>query len=275
MGRDSAPLINTQHCEVTEFVSEFARYLLAAGIGISQFTAIARYAFFKAAAIDAKFGNRRLNQSAVAAMTGLTRLQVRHFARRNKMASLGRRDRIRRVIEGWTTDPAYLTTSYAPRRLSLGSDGTFAALVRKYGGDVPTKSVLREMIRIHAVTVTGQLVRLQSKMRRTVAQRRLYCLSRSLAELLKEAGERPEAVNPLRILGCETTYPATSRKGRILLQKRLVTSLNSLMGDLKAAGSAASLEAPPSPKQKSWQTRTRFVVITEELRATRGDKSRV
>jgi len=58
-----------------------------------------------------------------------------------------------RVLRGWTTDPLYRTAAGRPVELSIDGEGrTFVSLVRAYGGDVTTISVLRELERLKVVT---------------------------------------------------------------------------------------------------------------------------
>jgi hypothetical protein len=126
---------------VTQFLAEFAKHLLAAGLSYSQFAALAQIAFFRAASESATFRNRRINYSAVAAMTGLTRVQVRELARDGSVTSSARRDRIAKIIEGWTTDVSFLKADSSPKSLNIGSRaGGFGDLVRKYGGDIPPRA---------------------------------------------------------------------------------------------------------------------------------------
>ncbi len=247
-------------------MSEFARYLVASGITSSRFLSIMRVAFYQAAAFEARFGNKRLNRSAVAVMTGLTRAQVREFSKQKKLIPQTKSDRIENVIEGWATDPAFITAGYLPKRLSIGSkDATFNCLVRKYGGDVPPRSVLREMVRTRCVKVEGGYVSLAAKARKTLGQSRLQYLCQSLTKLLKDSDRRSESLYPLRVLNGEVSYPATSAKGRILMQRRSHKSLRGLLDEMQAAGIAASLESPAGPGQRGWVTRTRIVLISEEL----------
>src|SRR5688572_27036192 len=84
---------------VAELLSELARYLVAAGVPFPRFAGISRFAFFTAASQSAKFGNDRLNQSAIAAMTGLTRVQVREFAKQLTPELPHTKDRLEDVID--------------------------------------------------------------------------------------------------------------------------------------------------------------------------------
>lgn len=266
MGRKSALRTRIADSDVVEFMSEFARYLVESGITSARFASIMRVAFFRAASIEARFQNQRLNRSAVAAMTGLTRAQVREFAKETTLVPTLKRGRIDKIIDGWVSDPLFTTAEYAPRRLSIGRKGAaFNALVEKYGGDVPARSVLREMLRTECASVDGKYIVLTLKARRTRGQARLKYLSRCLAKLLHETDSKSKSLYPLRISNAELVYPATSAKGRILMQKRYDKSLSAFVAELQAAGIAASIESPPSSAQKGWKTRTRIVLVSEEL----------
>ncbi len=232
----------------------------------SQFTNISRLAFFRAASRNARFENRRINQSEVAAMTGLTRVQVRQFAKKNVPPSSAKPNPLTRVLEGWIKDPEFISADYLPRRLPLGGTGaSFVLLVRKYGGDVSPRSVLRELQRLNYVTVEKRFVILNPTARQTRAQARLQSIVTAVTNLLKEQERRSTQKYPLRTLNCEITYPATSAKGRILMQQRLAENLKAFVAELQAAGTAASLEAPPSRAQERFVTRTRVAVLSEEI----------
>lgn len=266
MSRASAPRIRPIDSNVVDFLSGFARTLLAAGITLPRFDSIARLAFFNAASTQAKFGNNRLNHSAVAAMTGLTRLQVRQFAKQAGPPPTAKRDRIDNLVDGWSSDGAFTTPGNLPRRLRLtGSGKTFGALVRKYGGDVPPRSMLRELERQGYVTLGKTYVSLKSGATQTRDEARLRRISRALADLLGSNESGGVSPSPLRTLTLEVSYPAASDRGRALLQRRAAEGLKVFLAGLQAAGVAASLESPPGKKQKGRVTRSRVVLVTEEM----------
>lgn len=249
---------------LVEFLTVFIDYLLAAGVTYGRFASIARLAYFLAASTRARFGNERLNQSAVAAITGLTRVQVRQFAKQTNPAPARVRDRLDSVIEGWTTDASFTSNNYEPRRLrATGRGATFHALVTKYGGDVPSRSMLREMQRHGYVSIKNGLVTLKPDATRAREQFRLRQASRALAELLKSPAENARPRAPLRILNMEVAYPPTSDKGRILLQKSIAENLEAFLSRVKTAGISAAIDSP-SKKKKGRLTRTRVLLMTED-----------
>jgi hypothetical protein len=247
-------------------MSEFARYLVAAGVTTSRFTRISRLAFFRAAAENAKFTNSRVNRSALAAMTGLTRVQVRELTQTGSLVGKGRSDQIERVIKGWNTDALFTTASSTPRPLvAAGKDSGFGRLVKKYGGDLPARSILREMTRNGLVSVKGKYVYLNRSDRQTKGESQLQHLSAMLAQLLRKPTEVAGGAVSLRSTVREVSYSSPSSKGRALMQRKSAKGLRAFLSELQAAGAAASVETPPTKNQKSVMTRTRIMVLTEEL----------
>ena len=135
------------------------KLFLRAGLGAGDFAFASKLAFVRAAADNAKLGPR-LNVSAIAASTGLTRKEVRSLIDvAAASAPVPRRDSARqrtaRVLQGWRTDPVFLDREGDPAPLPMqGREQSFAALVRRYAGDVTTMSIFRELHRAGAVSRT-------------------------------------------------------------------------------------------------------------------------
>ena len=223
---------------LVEFLTEFARYLLAAGISISQFQEAAQRAFLKAAARDARFANAKVNQSAVAAMTGLTRSQVRAILRTPVNAASQRANRVERLVRGWLTDPLFTSAAGNARVLQRNGRGaSFATLARKYGGDVPPRALQAELLRQGFVRLRGTRIALSNTARRTREPVALSQLAVALADLISQ-NERSMGKSALRLLGAKATYTTPVAAGRILLQKRVSQGLKAFVADVEAAGSA-------------------------------------
>jgi hypothetical protein len=135
------------------------RMYLGAGLGTSEFGTAAKLAFIRVASENTLYGTR-MNVSAIAAATGMTRREVRALAALvNESASVPTRkfthQRTTRVIHGWQTDPTFLDEDGRPAVLPVrGSGASFATLVTRYGGDVTPISVLNQLERAGAVTQT-------------------------------------------------------------------------------------------------------------------------
>jgi hypothetical protein len=135
------------------------------GFGVGEFEVAARLAFVQAAAEQGRTKGGRTNVSRIAAMTGLTRKEVRQLlqifeANSRLVPHSASRQRTARVLEAWRTDPLYLDDRGRPRPLTIaGEEPSFRSLVRSYAGDVTPTSVLRELERTGAVRAAadGQL----------------------------------------------------------------------------------------------------------------------
>jgi hypothetical protein len=141
---------------MTQALVPLVSLYLKSGLGAGEFMTAAKLAFIRVAAENARIG-RRINFSAISAMTGLTRKEVRTLVGlSNEGTAVPNRDisrqRTARVIHGWKTDPAFLDNNGHPAVLPLhGQSSSFAMLVRRYGGDVTPVSVLKELERGGAV----------------------------------------------------------------------------------------------------------------------------
>jgi Family of unknown function (DUF6502) len=147
-----------------ELLTELAFVLLPRGMTPKRFNEMVRAAFVQVAADISRLRNGKVNQSRVAAQTGLSRADVKKLLRHQVLSWAHRSQTpVERVIEGWRTDPEFATRPGKPRRLSVsGSRYSFAQLVRKYGGDVPARAVLEELRRIGAVVDANGAILLQA-----------------------------------------------------------------------------------------------------------------
>ena len=140
-----------------------ARILMKAGVGYREFSEISKSAFVDVATSDYGLRGRPTNISRVAVMTGLTRKEVKRL--RDKIAAGTQIDMQRvvppaEIIEKWHSDSAFLDSSGRPKTLSFdGPTPSFAALVKKYGGDIPPGAMRTELKRVGAISEdeSGQL----------------------------------------------------------------------------------------------------------------------
>jgi Family of unknown function (DUF6502) len=146
-----------------ELMRELAFVLLTQGLTPKSFGDLARAAFVEAAATHSRLLNGRVNQSRVAAQTGLSRADVKRLlARRSDECNLPLRlTPVERVIGGWRNDRRFQDAKGAPKPLPIsGCAESFTLLAKKYAGDVPYRAVLGELERINAVRVKGDRVNL-------------------------------------------------------------------------------------------------------------------
>jgi hypothetical protein len=130
-----------------------AAMLLRFGIGYREFAEVAKAAFVDAATAEFGVRGRPTNISRVAAMTGLTRKEVRRLrSRPDAAATTGPGTVPADVLHRWHTDPRYLDLPGIPRELPFdGPEPSFAGLVRACAGDLPAGAIRAELLRIGAV----------------------------------------------------------------------------------------------------------------------------
>ena len=132
-----------------------ARLLLRAGISWKEFADLAKTVFIEVATRDFGIRGRPTNASRVALLTGINRHEVSR-----QQVQLARAvvpvptylNAAQRVLSGWFQDPDYLLADGLPRPLPDGGAApSFQDLCRRYGGDMPSTALLRELRRVRAV----------------------------------------------------------------------------------------------------------------------------
>ncbi len=140
-----------------------ATCLLNAGVSYRQLAELCKTAFVLAAIENFGARGRPTNTSRVAAMTGISRKEVRRI----REAGLGSASSTGHcahppsdVLRAWYTDPEFIDEAGNPRELAYKGPGpTFSSLVRKVGGDIPPGAMRAELRRAQAISETdaGQM----------------------------------------------------------------------------------------------------------------------
>ena len=216
--------------ELTPFLVEFARRLISAGISLPQLQASLQIAFVRAASEGAKLRNARLNQSALAAMTGLNRGQIRSILKATPSDSRAP-DRLRSLVRGWTTDEEYLDSTGRPLVLPMrGKRTSFESLVKKYGGDITPRALAKELQRQNFVTSTSHRVRLKNADPKDPKLRNLGQFAVALAEALSSPHSSPGSTE-LRVSSAHIEFETPTRKGKAILRRRATQGLQAFASD--------------------------------------------
>ena len=133
-----------------------ARLVLRFGLSYKQFDELAKQAFVEVAEQDFSLPGRKQTDSRIAVITGLSRKEVKRLRELEytpeNVVTPAQYNRAARVLNGWLRNQAYLDQGGAPAVLPIeGTKGSFTRLVKDYGGDIPVRAVLAELIRIGAV----------------------------------------------------------------------------------------------------------------------------
>jgi hypothetical protein len=142
------------------------RMLLRHGVMHKEFVELSKEIYVDVARRDYGIRGRPTNVSRVVLLTGLGRKEVTRLRDQlnerdqpkntspadPQLARLGKQNRIARLLSGWHQDPDYIDAAGRPRALPLaGPAPSYDDLVKRYGGDVPGVTILRELKRTGAI----------------------------------------------------------------------------------------------------------------------------
>jgi hypothetical protein len=133
------------------------RLLLRRGVSFKAFSDLLRWLFVDVAMEEFGISGRKQSISRVSVVTGLTRKEVSRLINlpvQTDQVSSDKYNRLSRVIAGWRRDPDFRDKRGGTASLFIKGEGfTFSDLVRRYSGDMTTRSVMDELLRIGAVKV--------------------------------------------------------------------------------------------------------------------------
>jgi len=231
--------------------------MLSVGLSLEQFESAARTAFIQAAAAQSRLGNSRVNQSAVAALTGLSRPQVRKHLQKSDDEPMSPGGRLGQVLDAWQKDQEYSDRDGGPADLPIrGPEQSFESLVKKYGRDVSYKALLVELQKLKYVRTGQGRVSLTSKGRKHFEPRELHQIASGLAFALRRNSPTQTDVS---VFTAEAVYPTPSQKSRLLIKKRLMQSTKAFAADIKATGDAEAIRSDATNDKVS---RASILVLT-------------
>jgi len=150
-------LLESQHLDhqLAQIFASIAHLLLRNGYGFSRVSKLTKIAFVNAAREIDEENAARVSIARIAAVTGLTRIEVSQLLRSNKAQSTHPTEplnRAARVAIGWLSDGEFCDRLGRPRALPFSaSRASFSRLVKRYSGDIPTRAMLAEMKRLKMV----------------------------------------------------------------------------------------------------------------------------
>jgi len=175
---------------VQQLLRPLCRLLLRHAVSFSAFQELARRAYVDVALKEFGIPGKRPTASRVAVLTGLTRKEVHRLlvTPSDEVDDQAERyNRAAQVLTGWARDPDFLEQNGEPRALDVDGPAGFAALVKRYSGDMPVRAVLDELVRVGAVErrTDGQLkLAARGFVPRHSAVDKLGILGRDVADLI-------------------------------------------------------------------------------------------
>lgn len=154
------------HQTVLKLLRPLVRVLLNHGVSHAAFAEIGRQAFVIEGYAHMDRNGKRPTASGVAALTGLSRKEVKRLNESDAVAlseAALRRNRAIRVISGWVNDPAFLQAG-KPAKLKIeDAKAGFPELVKRYSGDITPAAMLSLLKESGNVDVEGGEVTLKRK----------------------------------------------------------------------------------------------------------------
>jgi Family of unknown function (DUF6502) len=131
--------------------------LLRNGVTHKDLALICKKLYVQVASDEFGIRGRDTNLSRVAMLTGIDRKEVsriREALHSNQQSEQNQQyqDRLTRLLTAWHQDPEFCTPEHQPKPLTIeGEQHSFAALARRYGGDLPASALLKELKRVGVV----------------------------------------------------------------------------------------------------------------------------
>ena len=261
-GSRSASSINA----LQALLKELALTLLPHGMTPKRLSELTRYAFVEAAAEMSHLRNGRVNQSRVAAQTGLTRADVKRCLNISAPREVSKAP-LQKVVDAWCNDRRYSKPG-RPKRLRISGQGTtFSSLVRRSAGDLPHRAVLDELLRMGAVVSDKSIVRLrpQPRPRRRLDYAFLLPVLPALVDGLRIASRRQRDVNTLPSI-LRLTLPVETDVDLAIVRERCASGARSL---LDALGKTLGRQVTVPRKKESPAHSFTVTVLLAENRAKR------
>ena len=249
---------------VERLLAALFRVLLHHGMSFVAFEALAKRVYVDVALRDFGIPGKKPSISRAAILSGLTRKEVQRLvaepapdaAAEPAAGPAGRDNRAIRVLSAWTRDTDFADEDGAPRVLPLQEGAaSFAALVRRYSGDVPVRAVLDELVRVGAVQrrEDGRVELLQRAFLASGAVDKIEHLGTDVADLVRtidhniEHGTDPRFQRRVMYHDMPPSVVAEFRKLSATQAMALLVKLDRWL----AARSAAHEATDPDPKQAS------------------------
>lgn len=141
---------------IIKILRPLVRLLLRNGVPCRVLEEMARWVYVDIAAREFEIPGRKLSNSRISILTGLTRKEVQRLkliTMPQSTVSSERYNRAARVISGWVRDSEFSDSNGLPLPLAFDSgDRSFGDLVKKYSGDIPARAILDELLHVGAVT---------------------------------------------------------------------------------------------------------------------------
>lgn len=216
---------------LAQALGQIATVLIRAGLDLPNAERLLRRAFIAAAVSASKSETTRTNQSHIASLAGVSRLEVRKLLNAQKRSpDSDRRSRIDSILAGWSNDPEFSTKTRKPRPLSYkGQTSEFSCLTKKYGRDVTSKALRVQLVNLGLATEKHGLIyqthRSAANKRLSIASADLRFIASQLANVEFDLGRRSYFTRKVSIR-------ASDRKAIKAMKRIAIDRLNTVFNSL-------------------------------------------
>lgn len=175
-----------------QLLEPLSEFVIDTGLSTNELNSILRHAAVRSMAARQLEVSNRVNISGIAATTGIPRSEIsrilKNSDKRNEKLNDRRQQSTNRILAAWHDEPRFTDANGQPADLKLYGRGvTFESLVKAYGRGIPTRAILDELVRTHAVDVLpSQKIRAKTSLslHRGISHQMIKAFGDRAAELL-------------------------------------------------------------------------------------------
>lgn len=135
---------------IYNILTPFVRILFRKGVAFGEFRQLLKRVYVDVAAEELVAAGGKPTLARIAVVTGLTRKDVAQLRKEKAIEHKpsGKHNRLTRVLTGWQSDSDFSDEDGALALPRSGGSNSFDALVERYSGDMHSRAILDELIRL-------------------------------------------------------------------------------------------------------------------------------
>ena len=144
----------TLHAAVLRLLRPLVRLLLHHSVPYETFADLARWVYVDVAEKDFALPNKKQTASRISVITGLNRKEVARLQEMSvddNTSAVASFNRAEKVTTAWRHEYPKADSPSLAASLPIDGERSFAALVKRYSGDMPVRAVLDELLRVGVV----------------------------------------------------------------------------------------------------------------------------
>jgi Family of unknown function (DUF6502) len=142
------------HAAVLRLLRPLVRLLLHHSVPYETFADLARWVYVDVAEKEFALPNKKQTASRISVITGLNRKEVARLQEmtvEDNAGAIASFNRAEKVVTAWLHDYPKANSPTRTAPLPIEGERSFAALVKRYSGDMPVRAVLDELLRVGVV----------------------------------------------------------------------------------------------------------------------------